>query len=149
MYTFCYMLHNIQLKKFLHELEKFNPKNATIYRWQFSNLVKVFDSDYDVNKISQWDASIHCNWPIVKLIVASHWLFFLCHNQSQTLLLGSSFSTLLSPSLTLSLSPSFSLTLPLSLSSFYIRLIIGVIVFFFCTSFLPGFILPRTPVCKR
>ena len=40
--------------------------------------------------INQWEASIHCNWPMVKYIAVSHWLivnFFWRH--SQTLLLGS------------------------------------------------------------
>ena len=28
------------------------------------------------NKVAQWEASKHCNWPIVKFILASHWLFY-------------------------------------------------------------------------
>ena len=28
------------------------------------------------NKVVQWGASIHCNWPMVKFILASYWLFY-------------------------------------------------------------------------
>ena len=48
------------------------------------------DSEYDVKKISQWEATIDFTISQLQCILASHWLiFFLRHNQSQTLLLGS------------------------------------------------------------
>ena len=28
------------------------------------------------NKVDQWKARIQCNWPMVKFILASYWLFF-------------------------------------------------------------------------
>ena len=49
----------------------FSPSIAV--KWDSSKWHQKMTS---YNKVVQWEASIHCNWPMVKYILTIHWLFY-------------------------------------------------------------------------
>ena len=69
-----YMLHMHTETKSVYKFNH-NLKNKT--KSLIQNLVKVSDSDYDVKKINQLEATINFTFGQLQCILASQWLIFL------------------------------------------------------------------------
>ena len=73
-------LWNRQMNLNIYRVSELNNQNINI--WTLKQKFKQIEASKSGwlrlwrQKINQWEASIHCNWPMVKFIVASHWLIF-------------------------------------------------------------------------